>query len=95
MANIKDTDLNKGQLRKLNAYRKSVAGNEDAAQAMMKIYLDAQPKKAVSTEDKISVQLEEAMAVAFPDGLNLSAKGYTLRRSKGKGASGFVAKKNT
>ena len=53
----KDSDLNKGQLRKLNAYRKSVKGNEKAAQGMFKIYMDAQPVKAAAKADKVAIKL--------------------------------------
>jgi len=93
---FKDSELNKGQLRKLNAYRKSVNGDEKAAQAMFKIYMDAQPKhKAAASVDKVAVKIEEALAgLANDKKLNLGRYGYTIKRAKGKGASGFVATRN-
>jgi hypothetical protein len=91
----KDSELNKGQLRKLNAYRKSVNDNEKAAQAMFKIFMDAQPVKATASVDKVSVKLVEALSsLANDKSVKLGRYGYTVRRAKGKGASGFVAVKN-
>lgn len=92
----KDSELNKGQLRKLNAYRKSVNGDGKAAQAMFKIYMDAQPKKAAAASvDKVAAKLEEALAgLAKDKKLNLGRYGYTVKRAKGKGASGFTATRN-
>lgn len=91
----KDRDLNKGQLRKLNAYRKSVNGNEKSAQAMFKIFIDAQPVKAAVSVDKVAAKLVEALSgLANDKSVKLGRYGYTVRRAKGKGASGFVAVKN-
>ena len=91
-----DSDLNKGQLRKLNGYRKSVNGDEKAAQAMFKIFMDAQPVKVAGAEiDKVAIKLEETLAGLSDDkSVKLGRYGYTVRRAKGKGASGFVAVKN-
>ena len=91
-----DTNLNKGQLRKLNAIRKSVHGDEKAAQAMFKIYKDAQPKKNMAASvDEVAITLQEALAsLARDNKLNLGRYGYTVKRAKGKGASGFVATRN-
>ena len=90
-----ENDLTKGQLRKLNAMRKSVNGDEKSAQAMFKIYMDAQPKKAKETVDKVAIKLEEALSgLAGDKSVKLGRYGYTVRRAKGKGASGFVAVKN-
>jgi hypothetical protein len=90
-----DGDLTKGQLRKLNAYRKSVNGNEKAAQAMMKIYMKAQPIKKGASVDKVALKLQEALAQLTDDkSVRIGRYGYTIKRAKGKGASGFVAIKN-
>ncbi len=85
-------ELNKGQARKLEAFRKSVGGDETAAKAMFKIWMDANAKPTVK-EDKVAVDLEEALATAFPDGLKLGNKGYIIKRAKGKAGGGYVATK--
>lgn len=96
MAKIDESKLNKGQLRKLNAFRKSVGGDEKAAQAMFKIWMDSQPKKASGpTVDPVSVELTEALNKAFPDGLRLGNKGYTVKMARGRGVKkGFSVSKN-
>ena len=92
----KDSDLNKGQLRKLNGYRKSVNGDEKAAQEMFTIFMNAQPVKGAGAAiDKVAIKLEETLAGLSDDkSVKLGRYGYTVRRAKGKGASGFVAVKN-
>lgn len=92
---MKDSELNKGQLRKLNAYRKSVNGDEKSAQAMFKIYIDAQPTKDDYYEDPTATLIEEILAKSLDAKTNLGRAGYTIKRAKGKGASGFTATKNS
>jgi len=85
-----EKNTNKGQWVKLKSFRKMCKDDEDAAQAMMTIYMNATP---AVVEDKVAIHLEEGLAKLFPAGLNLGVKGYSIKRSKGKGASGFVASK--
>ena len=96
MLKANETNLKKGQLRKLNAYRKSVGGNEDAAQKMFQIWLNNQPKKHAEPEvDPISAKLSEALNKAFPQGLRLGNKGYSIKMARGRGVKkGFSVSKN-
>lgn len=91
-----DSDLTKGQLRKLNGYRKSVNSDEKAAQAMFKIFMKAQPVKGKGAEiDAVAIKLKETLAALADDkSIKLGRYGYTIKRERGKGASGFVAVKN-
>ena len=89
---IDQSTLTKGQVRKLNALRKSVGDNiaEDAFSKWMKS--QSQTPKEVS--DPVADALVAALG-QFKDEktFRLGAKGYVVKRSKGKGASGFVAQK--
>ena len=95
MPKINENDLNKGQLRKLNAYRKSVGGNEAAAQQMFMIWLRNQPKRKSSPEvDLVAVQLAEVLNKALPNGLRLGNKGYSVKMARGRGVKkGFTVSK--
>ena len=90
---INESTLTKGQLRKLNALRKSVgdALGEDVFAKWL-----AQPTQAKAPKvDPVAAKIEEALAGFADDrSFNLSVYGYTIRRARGKGASGFVATKN-
>ena len=90
---IKESKLTKGQLKKLNALRKSVGqvlGDEVFAK-----WLAKQAQALAPKVDPVAVKIEEALAVYATDkAFNLGVYGYTLRRARGKGASGFVATKN-
>ena len=96
MTVISESHLSKGQLRKLNAYRKSVGGNEGAAQQMFKIWLSNQPKKTAHPEvDLVAVKLTDALNKALPDGLRLGNKGYSVKMARGRGVKkGFTVSKN-
>ena len=96
VANINQSDLTKGQLRKLNAYRKSVCGSEAAAIQMFNIWLKNQPKKPLKPDlDLIAKRLTEVLNQGFPDGLRLGNKGYTIKMARGRGIKkGFTASKN-
>ena len=93
---IKESDLNKGQLRKLNAYRKSVGGNETAATQMFNIWLNHQPKKASKPDcDPVARLLADNLNQALPNGLRLGNKGYTIKMARGRGVKrGFTVSKN-
>tara|TARA_B100000214_G_C23469228_1_gene401928 strand:+ start:150 stop:443 length:294 start_codon:yes stop_codon:yes gene_type:complete len=96
MAKIKELELSKGQLRKLNAYRKSVGGNETAAMQMFNIWLKNQPKRVLKSDvDLVAKQLSEALDRAFPRGLRLGNRGYTIKMARGRGVKkGFTVFKN-
>ena len=91
---IDQSTLTKGQIRKLNSLRKSV-GNDiaDVAFAKWMVNQSKTPKEVV---DPVADALIAAIANLKDDKtFRLGMKGYVVRRAKGKGASGFVAKKVT
>jgi hypothetical protein len=89
---INQSTLTKGQVRKLNALRKSVSDNiaEDAFSKWMK----SQSQTPKDVRDPVADALVTALD-QFKDEktFRLGAKGYVVKRSKGKSASGFVAQK--
>ena len=89
---IDQSTLTKGQVRKLNALRKSV-GDEIAEYAFGK-WMTTQSKTPKEVRDPVADALV-AQIDQFKDDktFNLGTKGYVVKRSKGKGASGFVAQK--
>ena len=89
---IDHSTLTKGQIRKLNALRKSVGDNiaEDAFGKWMK----TQSKTPKEVRDPVADALVAALSNLTSDkSFKLGSKGYVVRRAKGKGASGFVAQK--
>jgi hypothetical protein len=89
---IDQSTLNKGQIRKLNALRKSV-GNDIADVAFGK-WMKSQTKTPKEVRDPVADTLVTALSHLQNDkSFKLGGKGYVVRRSKGKGASGFVASK--
>ena len=91
---IDESTLTKGQMRKLNALRKSVGdnlGNEVFAKWLaQQAATAAEPKP-----DPVAVKIKEALAQYSDDrSFRLGNYGYTIRRARGKGVSGFVATKN-
>ena len=87
--------LTKGQIRKLNALRKSV-GDDIAEDAFAK-WMKSQSKTSNAfARDPVADALVAALDQFKDDKtFRLGAKGYVVKRSKGKGASGFVAQKVT
>ena len=91
---INESKLTKGQVRKLNALRKSV-GDSIAEGAFTK-WLAAQSKVTKEARDPVADALVSALAHLQHDkGFRLGRRGYIVRRAKGRGASGFVAQKVT
>ena len=90
---INENKLTKGQIRKLNALRKSL-GDKIADRSFAQ-WLKAQPAKAVTVKsDPVAEKLVAAVASLSKDkSFNLGRKGYVVKRAKGKGAKGFVAEK--
>ena len=91
---IDESTLTKGQVRKLNALRKSV-GDSIAEEAFTK-WLAAQSKSTKEVRDPVAETLVSALAHLQDDkSFRLGRRGYVVRRAKGRGASGLVAYKLT
>ena len=91
---IAQSTLTKGQVRKLNALRKSL-GNDIAEDAFGK-WMKSQSKTPKEVRDPVADALVAALANLKDDkSFRLGRKGYVVRRARGKGASGFVAQKVT
>ena len=89
---IDQSTLTKGQVRKLNALRKSV-GNDIAENAFGK-WLKSQSKTPKEVRDPVADALVAALSNLSDDkSFKLGTKGYVVRRAKGKGVLGFVASK--
>ena len=84
--------LTKGQIRKLNALRKSV-GDEIGENAFTK-WMKSQARTPKEIRDPVADALVGALDQFKDDKkFRLGAKGYVVKRSKGKGADGFIAQK--
>ena len=89
---IDHSTLTKGQVRKLNALRKSLGDNiaDDAFGKWMK----SQSKTPKDVRDPVADALVAALSnLTSNKTFRLGTKGYVVKRAKGKGASGFVAQK--
>lgn len=77
-------DLTKGQMRKLNALRKSL-GNDIADAAFAK-WLAAQEGKQGPSEsvDRNAAIIEETLTSLIDKGLRIPRGGYHLRRGRGR-----------
>ena len=87
--------LTKGQIRKRNALRKSL-GTKIADQAFAK-WVKAEKSAAAKKAPKRDVVAEKIAAALKPllsKKLNFGTYGYTIKRTKGKGAKGLVATRN-
>ena len=89
---IDQSTLTKGQVRKLNALRKSVGG--DIAEDAFGKWIKTQSQTPKEVRDPVADALVTALSSLENDkSFRLGAKGYVVRRAKGKGVSGFVASK--
>ena len=89
---IDHSTLTKGQVRKLNALRKSV-GDDIADDAFGK-WMKTQSKTPKEVRDPVADALVVALANLQNDkSFKLGNKGYVVKRARGKGASRFVAQK--
>ena len=80
---IDQSTLNKGQIRKLNALRKSV-GNDIANAAFAK-WMKTQSKAPKEVRDPVADALVASMDPFKDDKtFRLGTKGYVVKRSKGK-----------
>ena len=87
---INESNLTKGQIRKLNALRKSIgdALGEEAFRKWLK------QQKVVTKEvelDPVAEMIVEALKpLAKKKNVNLGRYGYSVKRARGKGAKGIV-----
>ena len=90
---LNEKSMTKGQLRKLNALRKSL-GAKIADQAFAQ-WLKEQPTKSTAVKpDPVADMIVKAISPLVKDkSFNLGRKGYVVKRAKGRGAKGFVAEK--
>ena len=89
---IDHSTLTKGQIRKLNALRKSIG--DDIAEDAFGKWMKTQSKTPEKIRDPVADALVAAISNLTSDkNFKLGSKGYVVRRAKGKGASGFVAQK--
>jgi len=91
---IDESTLTKGEIRKLNALRKSVGRN--LGEDTFTKWLAAQSKATKEVRDPIADILVAALDHLQDDKtFRLGRRGYIVRRAKGRGASGFVANRVT
>jgi hypothetical protein len=91
---IDESNLTKGQIRKLNALRKSVG--DDIAEGAFSKWMKIQTQTPKDVSDLVADALVAALDEYKDDKtFRLGSKGYVVKRSKGKGASGFIAQKVT
>ena len=90
-----EAELTKGQVRKLNALRKSIG--DDLAGEVFGKWLQRQASgKLKEQQDLIADRIAEALAeLATDPTFKLGNYGYTVVRARGKGASGLSVRKNT
>ena len=91
---IKEKSLSKGQIRKLNALRKSVGVKigEEAFGKWLKEQAKAVPK--VQSDPVAEKILDAVKSLQKDKTVKLGNKGYVVKRARGKGAKGFVVHKN-
>ncbi len=87
---INESKLTKGQIRKLNALRKSV-GDALGEEAFTKWLKQQKSEKKEVRIDPVVRKIAEALKpLAGDKSLNLGRYGYSIRRARGKGAKGIV-----
>ena len=91
---INESKLSKGQVRKLNALRKSVG--DVLGEEVFGKWLAQQAKAAAAPQlDPVAMLITEALAGLVDDrSFRLGNYGYTIQRTRGTGVSGFVVSKN-
>ena len=90
---LNEKSMTKGQLRKLNALRKSL-GDKIADRAFAKRQKEQPANIVTAKSDPVAEKLVAAMAsLSTAKAFKLGRKGYVVKRAKGKGAKGFVAEK--
>ncbi len=90
---IDQKSLTKGQIRKLNALRKSL-GDKIADKAFTQWLAEQPAKGSVTKNDPVAEKLVAALSGLEDDKkVRLGRRGYVVTRAKGRGAKGFVARK--
>jgi hypothetical protein len=90
---VDGAELTKGQLRKLNALRKSIGGKlgDEAFSKWMKAKSKSVPKETI---DPVAEKLLEALQQLEDDkSVKLGNQGYSIKRAKGHSATGFTISK--
>ena len=89
---INESKLTKGQVRKLNALRKSVG--DTLAEEVFGKWLAQQAKgSSAQKADAVAVKIEEALASYADDPtFRLGNYGYTIKRARGKDVSGIFVR---
>ncbi len=88
-----ETTLTKARARKLNFLRRSVG--DKLGDEIFPKWLARQAAASAPQADPVARKIETALAGFAGDrSFNLSMYGYTIRRARGKDATGFVAVKN-
>ena len=92
---IKEKSLSKGQIRKLNALRKSVGVKlgEDAFGKWLKEQAKAKAVPKVQSDPVAEKILNAVKSLEKDKTVKLGNRGYAVKRAKGKGAKGFVVQK--
>jgi hypothetical protein len=90
---MRKSKLTKGQVRKLNALRKSL-GPKIADPAFFKWLKMQNSNKFGEKTDPVAEKLERSLKSLSFTKINLGTWGYTIKRAKGTGAKGFVATRN-
>ena len=90
-----EMSLTKGQVRKLNALKKSI-GDDLGTDAFTKWMSNQEKEKSDGVKvDPVAVKLQEVLSHLESDpSVRLGNKGYTIKRARGKNASGFIVTKN-
>ena len=87
---INETGLTKGEVRKLNALRKSI-GDELADEAFSKWLKQKKSAIIVDRVDPVAEKIAEALKPLAKDkSVKLGLYGYSIKRARGKGAKGIV-----
>ena len=87
---VNESDLTKGQVRKLNALRKSI-GDKLGEEAFVKWLSQQKSQKAEERPDPVAELILATVKPLEKDkSLNLGRYGYSIKRARGKGAKGFV-----
>lgn len=90
---IDESKLTKGQIRKLNALRKSI-GDTLGDEAFSKWLKREATKRPEDKPDPVAEMIAEAVKpLARKKDINLGRYGYLIRRARGKGAKGFVVER--
>jgi len=87
---INESNLTKGQIRKLNALRKSIG--DALGEGAFNKWLKAQKRVTKDVQpDPVAEMIVEALKpLARKKKVNLGRYGYSVKRAKGKGAKGIV-----